>query len=560
MSGKYYQRRLELTACTGHPLDDTESLVIRHQMRDVRSELNINALPLLIRPNSVGHAVGGYNNPDFELRRRTGESGLYYSQRIHASSEVVANALHQLDLPAMTNHGADARNVGSVETATTAPSTPSVTDFLPGADSPSDVVRCPPRTRFRVGGEADVFFGFCTDADEVGAGISPIKDTEWRVESIHPLAGRYCSIVDVRFSLGNLEVAIFADMGLILALNSYTDDARHIQEIQLRKKAATWIYIESHRHLYPSVAHHVDDIFRLGVVPPFTEVPASSSANGLPRKSSESLAIVENSWKYIRIFTAFVVAKVEIPKHERIEFSPTHTVWKRNADRRISAECKVTPDLRCNNLWIKKADTFPACVTGIDRICERIASLETRYRGFSVQLAKRDIDNAFGSVPLHPDCSRAFVHCFDATDVGSRFSVSIGFLALPFGFLASPSYFALATSPIQAIHQRHKPADVSWNDCDNYSAFLYIDDGIFAGSTIGRRSGDCIVLWGKIAKEVLGEDCINEEKIAVDAAWSEGMLVSGFLLNTRTMEISVPEVKVPGAADYIPSGVFSEGC
>ena len=71
----------------------------------------------------------------------------------------------------------------------------------------------------------------------------------------------------------------------------------------------------------------------------------------------------------------------------------------------------------------------------------------------------------------------------------------------------------MTTAPIQCIHQAYKPADCSWQDDDRFSAFLFIDDGIFAEGCLGNRADDCIILWEDIARNILDDDCINAEKM-----------------------------------------------
>ena len=135
----------------------------------------------------------------------------------------------------------------------------------------------------------------------------------------------------------------------------------------------------------------------------------------------------------------------------------------------------------------------------------------------------------------------------------------MGFLSLPFGFLASPSYFALATTPIQILHQSCRPEDSRWNDSDNYSAFIYIDDGIFIGSVLGTRTTDCVATWEGIAKKISGQDCINTDMLESEGVWSTKALVLGFEIDTEEMIIRVPSAKVQGAADFILPDTFQEG-
>ena len=56
------------------------------------------------------------------------------------------------------------------------------------------------------------------------------------------------------------------------------------------------MYLEGHRHLYPSVAHHVDGMSRLGVMPPLLKFLLLGGANGLPRNRSEIPVIAQNLW------------------------------------------------------------------------------------------------------------------------------------------------------------------------------------------------------------------------------------------------------------------------
>ena len=89
--------------------------------------------------------------------------------------------------------------------------------------------------------------------------------------------------------------------------------------------------------------------------------------------------------------------------------------------------------------------------------------------------------------------------------------------------------------------------------------FLYIDDGIFVETDLGPRANDCVYLWEKVARKILDEDCINEEKAREEGTWSIEALVLGFIINTETMQIRIPPVKVEVAAYFIMSEEFAEG-
>ena len=97
--------------------------------------------------------------------------------------------------------------------------------------------------------------------------------------------------------------------------------------------------------------------------------------------------------------------------------------------------------------------------------------LRKKYPWFKILLAKRDISNAFKRVLIRPDVSRVFSHQFRGEDVGIARDFGVSFLDLPFGFLASPSYFCLVTSAIQAIHQNLGPECEDWNTLKGFRAW-----------------------------------------------------------------------------------------
>ena len=125
--------------------------------------------------------------------------------------------------------------------------------------------------------------------------------------------------------------------------------------------------------------------------------------------------------------------------------------------------------------------------------------------------------------------------------------------------MASPAYFALTTAPLQTIRQISRPAESLRNDYEAFRAVLYIADGMVAESNIGDRPAGRIKLWGEIARSILGDDCINQEKLEEDAQWSIASAILGFGLNTDTFEIRAHAVKVQGAADFAWSAEFEAG-
>ena len=80
--------------------------------------------------------------------------------------------------------------------------------------------------------------------------------------------------------------------------------------------------------------------------------------------------------------------------------------------------------------------------------------------------------------------------------------------------------------------------------------------GLFIEAELGSRATDFAHLWETIARKILGEDFVNNEKAREEGAWIDEAFVLGFIINTRTMEISGPPAKVLGAADSTLSDEF----
>ena len=116
---------------------------------------------------------------------------------------------------------------------------------------------------------------------------------------------------------------------------------------------------------------------------------------GPPHDRIKTGAITESLRKDICLRKVIAVGTSEIPLRERTESRPTHTVLKRNPERRWRSEFRTISDLRRVNLRFDKRDTVPARVPGIADVLGEIVALGTTYPGFKVWVAKRDIANAF---------------------------------------------------------------------------------------------------------------------------------------------------------------------
>ena len=203
---------------------------------------------------------------------------------------------------------------------------------------------------------------------------------------------------------------------------------------------------------------------------------------------------------------------IHIPVDEVVVHSPTHTVLKRNPDRPRPSEFRTISDLRKINDALAKDDVFPVWAPSISNVVTRIISLKRQYHSVRSLLSKRDVSNAFKRALVHPDCVSVMSHQFDGGRCEASCGFAIGFLAFPFGFLASPAYFALVTTPMQLIRQAMGPSRAEQFGSDGYSCILYIDGGIFTGPELAQRHVDCVQSWGNITRSIIGETAISEEK------------------------------------------------
>lgn len=194
----------------------------------------------------------------------------------------------------------------------------------------------------------------------------------------------------------------------------------------MRKREQVRFCHEQHSHLFPDGAHQIGDIFRIGVMPPYTDAPAEMQVLRFPHQRSESRAIVENLRNDIRGRQAFVVDLGEIQKREMVEFTPAHTVLKRNPDRPIRKECRATSDLRRATIWLRKVDTFPAWVLSIMQIPARVVEWKTRYPGIEVLIAKRRPPMHLNAIHLIQNAQEPSYILLTPRMWGARFSFCIG--------------------------------------------------------------------------------------------------------------------------------------
>ena len=72
-----------------------------------------------------------------------------------------------------------------------------------------------------------------------------------------------------------------------------------------------------------------------------------------------------------------------------------------------------------------------------------------------------------------------FCHQFENVSSGLTQDATIGWLALPFGFAASPAIFAMCTDAVQRFHYSGRPLDGSRSGWEEFRSVIFADDAIF---------------------------------------------------------------------------------
>ena len=98
--------------------------------------------------------------------------------------------------------------------------------------------------------------------------------------------------------------------------------------------------------------------------------------------------------------------------------------------------------------------------------------------GAPVKICKRGISNAFAREPFRPDYVAIFCHQFDAVSSEIDEDFTLGWLAAPFGFSASPSIFAICTEGIQRAHHITESINGPWSGWEPCHSDIFVSDAI----------------------------------------------------------------------------------
>ena len=92
-----------------------------------------------------------------------------------------------------------------------------------------------------------------------------------------------------------------------------------------------------------------------------------------------------------------------------------------------------------------------------------------------------------------------------------------------------------------------------------FTIVLFVDDGILIEPNLGTRCEASAICWEHACELTFGPDSANVDKLEEEGNWEAKKLVSGYLLDTDSWSISIPEAKIFGAQSLILSPYLNYG-
>ena len=170
-----------------------------------------------------------------------------------------------------------------------------------------------------------------------------------------------------------------------------------------------------------------------------------------------------------------------------------------------------------------------------------------------------DISNAFKRVPLRPDFGAISFHQFGAESSQAGEDITSAWLALPYGFSASPAIFALRDVAIQRTRHIVESENGAWSGWEHFHSGIVADDAIFVEADIGNILQEAVEGREWCFRSLFGPDSINIGKIELEGKWPTQGLVLGFDVNSVAGAISAPPPKIEGARIFVLSEEFVVG-
>lgn len=97
--------------------------------------------------------------------------------------------------------------------------------------------------------------------------------------------------------------------------------------------------------------------------------------------------------------------------------------------------------------------------------------------------------------------------------------MTVSHVVLPFGWIASPSYFQLLGIDIQALREAYGMGDIGWSRSGPFSPLIRFGDAIWVGSSFGSRLSGSVDACGWDGNRMMNDGAAIQVKADLEVQW-----------------------------------------
>ena len=390
----------------------------------------------------------------------------------------------------------------------------------------------------------------------------PLISFNWTDNLFPPLTScdeKYLDGVDVECSIGNLvSIANLGD-NLNRMAGEVRISARHIQGIILGKRTDLVKGLDDVSHVDPRLVEQVKGFHTRGVTPVYRGgEPDRPRVRGFPYKPGQGFEIISKIWKDVRAGRILICTTRTITEHDKIVCTPSTLVTKKLPGRTLSTEMRLISDVRLVNNFCDKND-YPACENPtLADLVQRVEMLDRNFPGVPRRVTKRDVSEASKRVSTHPGCVSISCTEFPGKDIGLAHDIVFFWLALPFGWSASPGYFQTCARVIAKLHCAHRPLSPVTGSFP-FISHMFVDDAMIIEVDFPGRLEQSVNARESCCEMLLGAGSVSEDKKRIEGERSESAILLGFHVNVEKKTINLPDANIEGAKLVLGRPCYNTG-
>jgi len=286
---------------------------------------------------------------------------------------------------------------------------------------------------------------------------------------------------------------------------------------------------ELDQRLPPDMLAYLRDCAAHGVAA--RQPPCSTRIRGLPDPSlvdhlDEAFRKV---WKDAHRGRALLVAELPDALMRGVRASPLGRVPKMNPDRTLAPEGRIIHAQGVNASGSKYH--HPPALQPTHRGVARLALWwSARHPKVPLLIAKLDVEGAFKWIWLRPEDVGLF-----AADLPEE---ELGFVSF------TPGEYSIFGQAWKGLRRQHGSPAPEVHDEVPYFAKLLMDDKVLLEPLLGTRPWLSMRAAEHCARQLLGPDCINQEKKTEEGDFAVEQIVWGLTLSTEVLTCRLPPPKV----------------